>query len=67
MAKKIETGFNAKHINVVVEKLINGNLFQEVAEFVAEQDKSDSKSLVIKISNDARLNPKVNDNCEYQE
>lgn len=46
--KEVMTGFQSRAVNVVVEKIINGNLIQEVAEFTAWQDKSDSKSLVIK-------------------
>lgn len=49
--KEPTEGFNSRMINVVVEKVINGNLVQEVAEFIAIQDKSDSKSLVIREDN----------------
>lgn len=42
-----EKGFNSLVVNVVVEKVLNGNLVQEVAEFKALQDKSESKSFII--------------------
>jgi len=42
-----EKGFNSKIVNVVIEKIINGNLVQEIAEFKAYQNQSESKSVVI--------------------
>lgn len=46
--EKIEGGFNSQHVNVVIEKELNKGIYKEVAEFIAEQDKSEAKSLVIK-------------------
>lgn len=45
--EKVTGGFNSRDISIVVEKIINGNLIQEVAHFIAKQDKTDSKSLVV--------------------
>lgn len=44
--KEEDKGFNSSYINIVVERQVNSTLIQEVAEFMAVEDRSDSKSLV---------------------
>ncbi len=46
--EKVTGGFNSNYVNVIIEKVINGNLIQEVAEFVVQQTKSEGQSLILK-------------------
>lgn len=45
---KVEGGFNSDYVNIIIEKVINGNLYQEVAEFGVYQTKSEGRSLILK-------------------
>lgn len=50
-SKKVIGGFNSNYVNVVVEKIINGNLVQEVAEFIVEQSRGEGRSLILRNDN----------------